>query len=163
MATEATSATFIIDFGGLSDVYLSVELDSELNGNKTTFSKGDSVHFKVYCDVNFEVETTSGTVSIGAAVSETIEDETITFVKGEPASISKYMTGNPNATVWYGDNLGAITKISPTSVQAANKTIDSLGIATINYPSSYTACTLTPPGSMTDTWHILVYVVAVEA
>lgn len=160
-----TSATFVIDFGSITDAYLTAELDESLNG-KTSFSKGDTVHFKVYSDVNYTIEVTSGTIqgslpqNGGLPVSELIEDNVVSFVKGDPAGISKLFVSMAS-TIWHGNDLGAINGISNTSVQATNATEDTLGIATIGYNSRYYQHRLLPPGGMTDTYHILVYIKAV--
>ena len=86
--------------------------------------------------------------------------EVLTFVKGEAPSVSKKVVTIDNTT-WYGNNLGAITSIGPTTVQAANADETTLGIAAVEYTSEYNQHSLVPPGDMTDTWHILVYILAV--
>lgn len=162
------SATFVIDFGSIEDAYLTVELDEIKNGGKTSFVKGDSVHFRISADVNYEIETTAGNISNGLeGVIEEIENEVLAFVKGESPSVQKYIqpTTSPESAItsqtWYGNNLGAISPSGTTNVQAANADADTLGIASINYNTAYNEHTLVAPSDMTDVFHILVYIKAV--
>ena len=157
----ATSATFVIDYGSVEDAYLVAELDEERNGGKTSFSRGDTVHFRIYSDVNYTIETTSGTIQNGNIDEpEEMEAEVLSFVKGQAPSVTKKVV-TMGVTTWYGNDLGAINSIGSTTVQADNADEDTLGIASIEYTSEYNQHSLVPPGTMTETWHILVYVLAV--
>lgn len=157
----ATTASFVIDFGGVENAFLQVALDEIKNSGKTTFAKGDSVHFKVFTDVAYTIEVTAGTISDGITnVPILVGSEILSFIKGEPASVSNKLV-SIDSTYWYGNNLGAITAVSVSSVQAANATEDTLGIASINYYTEYNEHTLVPPVGMTDVYHIIVYLKAV--
>lgn len=158
----AAVATFVVDFGSLTDAFLVAELDEDKNGGKTSFAKGDSVHFKIYADVGYTIETTAGSVngvpgnSIGAGV---VEAEVMLFVKGESASASKQVE-SITSVLWYGNHLGTLSATN-TTVQASLADKDTLGIAAVDYTTEYSEHTLVPPGTMTDTYHILVYIKAV--
>jgi hypothetical protein len=168
------TATFVIDFGGIEDAYLVAELDSVKNFEKSSFTKGDAVHFKVYSDINYTIETSSGIVtgnSVGKVwdnsvlVSEDHENEVLQFVKGAKASVSKKID-TITAQTWYPNDplddhhLGAITAISNTEVQAADADEDTLGIASIDYTSLYAEHTISGPPLMDDIWHIIIYIKA---
>ncbi len=162
------SATFVIDFGSIEDAYLVAELDEIKNGGKTSFVKGDSVHFRVSADVNYEIETTAGTITNGAEdVTEEVENEVLAFIKGEAPGTSKYIQPTTpvedaiTSETWYGNNLGQIAPTGSTTVQAANADEDTLGIASINYNTMYNEHILVAPSAMTDVFHILVYIKAV--
>ncbi|RKZ94023.1 MAG: hypothetical protein DRQ46_10615 [Gammaproteobacteria bacterium] len=168
------SATFVIDFGSIEDAYLVAELDEIKNGGKTSFVKGDSVHFRISADVDYEIETSAGLVSnpiskdnLNSPVDEPVENEVLTFVKGESPGTSKYIKPTVpvedaiTAETWYGNNLGQIRPTGTTNVQAANADTETLGIASITYVTEYYEHELTAPASMTDVYHILVYIKAV--
>jgi hypothetical protein len=162
------TATFIIDFGSIEDAYLVAELDEVKNGGKTSFTKGDTVHFKVFSDVNYEFEVTSGTISNGSVgVQEIIENEILSFIKGEAPSVQNYIAplDPPESAItsqtWYGNNLGAIKPFGGTNVQADNATEETIGIASIDYITQYNEHQLVPPSGMTDVYHIIVYIKAV--
>ena len=154
-------ATFVIDFGNIKDAFLTVELDEVRNNGKTSFSKGDTVHFRISSDVNYEIETTSGTILNGTVdQTEELEAEVISFVKGATASLQKKIL-NIDSVFWYGNNLGAINAVSATSVQAANANENTLGIASVNYTTEFNEHSIVPPAGMTDIYHIIVYIKAV--
>ena len=154
----AASATFVIDFGGIADAFLTAELDGDRNNSKTSFSKGDTVHFKVSADVNYTIEVSSGLVLNGLKEQEeTIEAEILQFIKGEPAGVSRRLI-SILTNFWYGNNLGLISPKSQTQVQAANANKDTLGIAAINYITKYNQHSIVPPVDMTDIFHIIVYI-----
>jgi hypothetical protein len=157
----SATATFVIDFGGIENAYLKVTLDSVKNNGKSSFSQGDEVFFRVAADVNYTIETTSGVINNGTVgKQELITNELLSFIKGEPASVSEKIV-NIVSNTWYGNNLGAITSASITTVQAANADENSLGIASIDYNTDYNEHSIIPPVGMTAIWHILVYIKAV--
>ncbi len=155
------TATFVIDFGGAEDAYLKVSLDSVKNSGKTSFYKGDTVHFRIAADIAYTMETTSGTIlNGGVGVQELIENEVLTFIKGEPASVQEKIV-NITSNLWYGNNLGAIAPVAITTVQAANADQDTIGIASIDYYTDYNEHSIVPPADMTSVYHIVVYIKAV--
>ena len=157
----STTASFVIDFGSLDKAFLVAELDSVRNNGKTSFIKGDVVHFRIYSDVAYTIETTSGVVSNGTVdKTEAIIAEVCPFVKGEAANTNKRIA-TIDAMTWYGNNLGAITKIEENKVQAANADSTTLGIASLDYTTKYNEHSITPPGGMSDLYHLLVYIKAV--
>jgi len=161
----ATTATFVVNFGGVDNAFLSVALDEIKNNNKTTFQKGDPVHFKIYSNCNYVIEKTSGTISDGLKnVKEDIKDFICSFIKGAPASTDKKIVNILNQTFYPTsavNTLGTIDIVDITNVQIQNATTDTLGIAKIDYQSEYDEYTLIPPGDMTDVYYILIYIEAI--
>ncbi len=161
----ATNATFIVNFGSLTDAYLTVELDEKKNSGKTSFLKGDTVYFKVYADCAYDIFTTSGSVSNdGVNVPEPIEKEILSFVYGEAPTTQKLIVPSSISNlIWFGsgaNNLGGINVIGNNTVQATNATSTTLGICTMDYNSQYNEHTLIPPSNMLDTWAILILIQA---
>lgn len=93
-ASASTTITFAVT-GTSDDSDISVELDDELNGDKTTFKSGDTVYFNVYTnptDLSVTVDTTLGSTAENG--SKSVEQtETISFVKSKTASLSKLPAG----------------------------------------------------------------------
>lgn len=163
-----TTATFVIDFGSVENAFLSAELDSTANNEKTSFVAGDPVHFKVSANTNYMIEVTSGTFTNDINPStpdghwvDTVTGEVVSFIKGSPATTQK-MIDNILSSVFHGNDLGVITITDTTQIQANDSTDDSIGIATISYESSHFKHTLVPPISMTSVYHIVVYITAIE-
>lgn len=190
----AATASFVIDFGGIEDAYLTAELDSVRNNEKSSFLKGDQVHFRVMADVNYSIEVTSGTILNGNfGVLELVENEVLSFIKGEPAGVSKKIASSINdpspikSFTWYpndgnlitqyinntdktstfesivgSSNLGNILPVDLKTVQAVNANKDTLGIASVSYNTDYNQHTVVPPAGMSDIWHIIVYIKAIQ-
>ncbi len=158
----AASATFVIDYGAqAATAVLEAELDSVKNLSRTSFNAGDSVYFRIYSDISYTVEVSSGSVNQEETdTSELIEDELLSFGKVKSVSVTKYIkpSGVISPVTWYGTNLGTLSRSAAKTISVDSVSDTPLGICSASYLTEYDLWKLTPPGAMPDTYAILVYI-----
>lgn len=127
MATTTTAGSTTITFAtvqpgdtGDTSNSIQVELDSEANGGKTTFTPDDIAYFLVYAPTNLSVtaDTTLGTVALTGSKS-VAQTETLQFVQETEANLSKIPNGAVT-TEWIGRNNGSVT-VTSSKVTVATK------------------------------------------
>lgn len=160
----ATTASLVIDFGGISDALLQAELDSVRNNDKSTFQAGDVVYFKIYSSVNFTIEPSSGTVSNEASdETDDIENEVVVFAGSATSTVQKPIDSILSSS-WFdhggGNSYGNIAKSNYSEVAAESADEDSVGVAAVSYRTKYDVFKLTPPVGMPATYHIAVLIKA---
>lgn len=157
-------ATLVIDFGAAGiDAILEAELDSDKNLGKTSFNSGDVVFFRVYSDVPYTIETTSGIVSEEGAnpEQEAVDAEILNFVGEKSVDTGKLIRdGSPLIVTWYGTVLGTLTKTGSKQLTVDTALTDILGICKVEYQTEYDVWRLTPPGGMPEEYAILVLIKA---
>ncbi len=146
--------SIVVQFGSVTDAHLAVELDSELNGGRSSFQKGDSVYFRVYADVNYTVYESSGsTQKTQTKKTENVED-LVSFLENV-GSTSKYIKTYTSVT-WYGTSGGTVTKIGATSLKCGTPTTGSIGL--VKYTTEFDVWKLTPPTFAGDSYAILIVI-----
>lgn len=153
-----TTASIIVEFGGGDDELLTAELDSVLNGGRSSFQAGESVYFRVYHTVDYEVLVSSGTVSLESSdETEDIDSEILSFIGLSEPSISKRITAVRDY-LWFdtdgGNNYGEIQVSGSSGVRALLATVDSVGVASLDYRTTYDVWKITPPSGMANVYHI---------
>lgn len=157
----SVQASIVIDFGAsAAGKYLFAELDAEKNSNKTSFSQGDNVYFRVYADCLYTISVTSG----GVVQEETIESgaiqELASFINSNQFEVTKKIKDNTLVETpdWFGADLGNIQKINNTTISLVTVQDNPLGICKIEYKSEYDLWKLTPPGSIPEEYAIIVLI-----
>jgi hypothetical protein len=160
----AVTASIVIDYGGIENAIMSVELDSVLNGGQTTFNPGDPVFLKLYTNVNYEILLSSGTYSIpNTNVPETLK-EVISFILSPIASVSKKID-SIISTLWYDNDLGTLNPLSGSaanSVQASNPGTDPVAVCKLTYGTHYDSIRIAAGSGLGDSYSILVVIRAIE-
>ena len=132
----------IIDGDG-SGTYLSVEVNSEDNDEKTSFVFGDIVKYRVHKTSNITSlsvvvsDGSEGSVSVGN--TETLS-EVVTF-NGETANSSSFISSLTSSSRIAAYDLGSISKVGPTTVKcskvSAGPADPLVGVYRINYETKY--------------------------
>ena len=158
----AVTASIVINFEKTDETsYLAVELDSEKNLGKTTFRQGDDIFFKVYSDIDYSIDVTSGTVVQTESDTESAEiKETLSFIKTKYATVQKKVLGNSISQVWYGSTLGDLFKSGVVSVEIDTAEAEPVGVCEITYKSEYDLWRLVPPAGMPDDYAIVILITA---
>lgn len=158
-------ATLVIDFGAVADsAVLEAELDIEKNLGKTNFNPGDVVFFKVYSDVPYTIETTSGIVSEEGVNPEqkAADAEILNFVGEKSVDTGRLIrNGSPLTVTWYGTVLGTLSKTGSKQLTVTTIEENILGICKVEYQTEYDVWRLTPPGGMPEDYAILILIKAV--
>ena len=147
--------TIVVQFGtGTADAaaagaHLSAEIDRRengLNGGKTSFAPGDTVHFLVYKSSNVTLENPVASAGSVAFTGSTNVEQTqdLIFANSNEARLRVPPVGGVTSTQWLGNNLGGIT-INGTQATAANKGV---GVARVTYTATATTGTITSPGTL---------------
>jgi len=157
-------ATLVIDFGAAgADAVLEAELDSGLNFGKSSFNAGDVVFFRVYSDVSYEIEVTSGIVSEEGSNphTEAVEGEVFQFIKEKSVNTSKVVkAGEAITPTWYGPVLGSLSKTGTKQITVDSVSQTPFGVCSADYVTEYDLWRLTPPGGMPETYSIIVLIKA---
>lgn len=140
MATNIT-----ITFKALTDskTDLTIELDKDRNGKKTAFTYGDEVFFRVYGKAEHTVKSTDGIIKSYGVFTED-RKELVEFLEKNTATLNKKIR-ILNSFKWFGNNLGAISKISDKEIkiEKVDYKNDLFGIAEVNYTTDYHLYSLT--------------------
>jgi len=148
----AVTASLVINFGDVTDAYLSAEILDDDNEGKTSFSAGDTVYFRIYHSGTFDVISNIGSTSEVSAnqtqnIKELTDDgneEMVTFAFSGTASTDKLIS-NFISGEWVGTELGTIAKSGHAEVSGGIKSKDnggtglpdSVGVAKIDYDTKY--------------------------
>ncbi len=157
----SVQASIIVDFGASGEgKYLFAELDQEKNGNKTIFSQGDNVYFRIYADCAYSVGTTSGAVVQEETIETGIINEVASFINSDQFSVTKKIKDGTLVTspTWFGTDLGAIQKFNNTTIALVTENADPLGVCKIEYKSEYDLWKLTPPASIPEEYAIIILI-----
>lgn len=127
---------------GADSAGLVIEVDDRddgLNGGKTTFRPGDSVHYLVYLPPGFSISqhiVTAGSRSGAGSGNRTVTDELLLFGFSDSARLRYPSTGSASL-IWQGVSPG-----TPT-LQDDRQTVlipeEGLGILKANYSAPYSA------------------------
>ncbi len=132
------TASLVINYATLAaGARISMELDSDLNDGRSTFSAGDTAYFRVYSNVDFALHTTAGTVVKGALTTGSVEDN-IQFVQEREVTVSKEIVSIGSVT-WFGANGGEVTRADEFTVRIPTAGIF---IGKLDYTSHYYSCRL---------------------
>jgi hypothetical protein len=131
-----TTITFAISCNANDSIQ--VELDTDLNGDKSCFLYGDTAWFRIFTsplDMQFTIDVTAGSICEGSPELNTLTDqeETLEFVEEIEANTARPILNLLEAR-WLGNNLGTITKSGVSSLKAAVK---GLGVMKVKYESQY--------------------------
>ena len=151
-------ASIVVQFGARTDAVITAELDADLNGGKTSFAPGDSVHFRVYADTQYTVHRSSGTVT-NMGTADSTEKEVLTFALEDVARVSKPIN-TLVAMKWFGTGGGSVSKIGSNDVRIPTATGAHVGELT--YTARYDKWRLNPPTIPAGEEYAIIIVVAGE-
>lgn len=122
------------DDGGAKSLPLTLMLDSDRNGGKSSFAVGENVYLLTVEQepgrVGIKVEPSSGEVNkTGDGIPVEIEDEFITFTKSKTGSL-QYPPDGSVSYEWIGNDGGLLSFEQDGSVKAQNEII---GVAKCTY------------------------------
>jgi hypothetical protein len=124
-----------------ADAYLEVELDDELNGDRSCFLYGENVYFRVYHSpsMSITVETSDGTVFLISTGNLEAVTENISFANENTGNVSKLIKAIVS-WVWFGRSLGSILKTGDTSIRAS---ASGVAVVAVSYTTEYDVYALT--------------------
>jgi hypothetical protein len=150
------NATIRVQFGspdgsGGASGHLSAEVDARsdgLNGGRTSFSPGETVHILVYKSNNVAITETicsAGSLTAQGTTTVTLSDE-LMFEDTDSASLSVPARGGLDTAVWYGRSLGGLSlQGDKVTVKAASKGV---GVAKVAYQADAQVYALASPASL---------------
>lgn len=152
MANNVT-ASLEINFGGITDAYLSAEINSEDNDGKTSYVAGDEVYFRIYHSGNYTVASTAGSCALETAnitaniktLTDGNTEEVVKFAFSATASTDKLITNFISYT-WMGTALGVIKKSGYNEVSGGTAT--GIGVAKIDYDTTYDLWKFSSPATV---------------
>lgn len=129
------SLTIEFSFDGADGHNLILEVVAEDNNGKTTFTPGDNVYFRLYQvgDFNYNIGTTSGSVSLSRSDLLSDEEDDLIFTPSERTNNTKKPVHSVTNIYWYGNSLGSLSHTG-TSFSVSQ---DGYGVANIKYKSLY--------------------------
>ena len=149
----AVTTSIVINYGSVDDTFLVAELDSDLNGGRSSFSIGDAVYFRIYSVGSYSVECSDGFVNEFSSGTELIENEIISFPYSKTASTAKKVS-SINYSEWLGNDLGVVSIAgtnTPTTLSASYGSETTLGVLRFSYYTNYDIWRLDFPGEVSDT------------
>ena len=135
---------------------LSVELDAELNMNRSCFLYGEKVYFRVYHSpaLTITVISSNGSVFLESLGVSSDEEENVSFADTNEGSVSKAIAVLYSYS-WFGRSLGAIVKTGWTSIRAA---LSGVAIAKVAYTTQYDVYSLILSDKGIESYPVLVLV-----
>lgn len=133
MGSTSTTITFVTQsLSGSGSI--AIELDSAKNGDKSQFSSGDTVFFKVYTSplaLALDQASSSGQVTIGSTANGDVTEK-LTFANVKEATL-RYLGNSVKSFRWFGNDLGTPTlNGNLISLQAAG-----IGVLEVVYSAAY--------------------------
>ena len=160
--SSSTTATLVIDFSSVPEgETLQAELDDERNGSRSSFAPGDTVFFRVWASIPYQVEATAGAVSqVEQGVASEVA-EVLSFPHTDEASV-QYPVAALGEVTWYGQSLGPLSAPGGTAIRAAQGGPDRIGICKCSYSHRYDVWQLQSPSIPTgmDEYHVLIVISA---
>lgn len=142
------------------DQALVIELDSEMNDEKTSFVYGEKAYFKIYkypSDLVVTIEQSDGTITEeGSGTVD--EEEFVSFVDTESSSVSKPVKEIADSE-WFGNDLGAVSATGLT-VEASQSGV---GVLQLNYTSDFTRHAITIGEKSEELYPIIVFILGEAA
>jgi hypothetical protein len=161
----AVTASLVINFGDVTDMYLSAEVNADDNEGKTSFQAGDEVKFRIYFSGDtspqpYEVIQTIGSTSkdstgLTTNIKNLTDDglgEVVQYAFSATTSTSKYIH-TLNSYSWMGTAplingaAGVIKKSNHAELSGGAET--QIGIARVDYDTRYDLWTYSSPASVT--------------
>ncbi|RPI56434.1 MAG: hypothetical protein EHM49_00130 [Deltaproteobacteria bacterium] len=139
-----------------ADGYLSVELDDELNGDRSCFLYGEKVYFRIYHSPNLTITVGSsdGTIFLESVNSIESLTENVSFANENIGSLSKFIKSITSYS-WFGRSLGTILKTGDTSIRAAKTGV---AVAAVSYTTQYDVYSLILSDKGVEEYPVLVLV-----
>ena len=136
--------------------FLTVELDSDLNGDRSCFLYGEKVYFRVYYSpaLTITIESSDGSIFLESLNSSGEESENVSFADTNEANVSKLIKAITSYS-WFGRSLGSILKTGITSIRASNKGV---AIVAIEYTTQYDVYSIMLSDKGIETYPVLVLV-----
>lgn len=154
MADQSITITFCSEVTE-EDQALVVELDDEMNNDKTQFLYGEKAYFKIYkypSSLSLTITPSDGTIaSEGSGTDD--EEENITFVNTDTASSSKPVKSISSYS-WLGNSLGAVSGLG-TTVNASN---EGVGVLKLDYKSDFVRYSITIGTQSEEEYPIVVFI-----
>lgn len=149
---DRVTAHIVVEFGtSEADLFMSAEVDSRptgLNGNKTSFSPGDSVALLLFKHDLLTLVTTDVTAGslnpIGTEYYQ-VTDQIITFTDDSDETTLTYPVYDGFTYKWVGVDRGAV---SVSNGNTLRKALPGIGVLKVSYRSRATAYRLYSPTSV---------------
>lgn len=149
------NATIRVQFGNPDGTgtngYLSAEIDTRpggLNGGRSAFSPGETVHILVYKSDNVTITSTpcsAGSLSLQGSTVVTITEE-LMFEDADTARLSKPAQGGIAQATWFGRSLGnLVLQQDKVTVKAQAKGV---AVAKVTYDAQALVYALASPASL---------------
>ena len=136
--------------------YIYIELDDVRNGGQSSFNITDTIYLRVYSSEPYTMQVTSGTITRIAVDEVRLANGDIILFDGEVyPSVSKPID-SVGDVIWYGNDLGAVSKVVASEVSAELAGPETLGIAKTAYNVKHDVWRLVPPPEVTGEYHIYV-------
>ena len=160
----SANTTISFSTSGTSDDQFTIELDTDRNNDKSTFSYGNKAYFRVYstiADLNsLIVKATAGTIAKEGIYTADRDAADVSFIDSQTSDYS-YAINGVSSYSWYGQSLGAITKYDDTTIQCEIEPDPEngiLGIASVVVSASYALYSITVPKQSQSEFPVVVYV-----
>lgn len=155
MAEQSITINFYSEVAE-EDQRLVLDLDSDVNEEKTQFLYGEKCHFRVFkypTDLVVTLHKSDGSISEeGSGVSE--EEENITFVNTDSGSVSKPVR-SVTSYEWLGASLGSVSAIG-TAIKASQSGI---AVLKLKYKSEFTRHAVSVSTKETETYPVVILAV----
>ena len=156
MAEQSIVVTFYTETAeGEEYQALAVELDDEMNDNKTQFRYGEKAYFRIFkypSSLSITISKSDGTItSEGSGDSE--EEATITFVNTDEGSVSKPVK-SITSYEWLGNSLGSVSAVG-TKIKASKSGI---GVLKLTYRSDFIRHAISVSTKVEDTYPVVVFI-----
>lgn len=152
MAEQSITISFYSEVA--ADGSLNLDLDSEMNDDKTQFLYGVKAYFRVFkypIDMVVELIKSDGTLAEeGSGVSE--EEEMVMFVNTDTSSINKPLKSIVSYE-WFGTSLGAIS----AEGNVIKSSISGVGVLKLTYESDFNRHSITIGEKESDEYPVIVF------
>ncbi len=164
-------ASIVIDFASASSSYLTAEINSDDNNDKTTFIAGDPVYFRVAAEAAYSCFSSDGHITLMSTDNYIEEENLLSFTEDavveDNSSYTKSLSGlihSIDSYVWYGVDYGLITQVEANTVQCNGGVLDIFpdsehpGVCKLNYTHKYDLLKLNAPPGMSEEYAIVIVI-----
>jgi len=135
---------------------IDAELDAAYNNNRTSFSYGEKVYYRIYTYPILATITqtpSDGIITVEGSGYRTIED-IITFPNTNESNVS-YPVNNIISSTWWGNDLGAISADGKTITASQS----GVGVLKLSYRTYFRRYGVSVPTRSEAVYGILIYIV----
>lgn len=168
---ERVKGSVSVTFSYRCNASIAVELDADLNDDKSCFLYGETVYFRMYSipsRIPVDIYTSMGNAVLNNNfLSENVEDQEAAFTDEKSFTVTKPIITGPSNVRWFGNDWGPLVKVDQGTMRASAATDEKILAQHVancmyDYTTEYRSGYLNGVYSSEDKVNVTVYIIERE-